>query len=731
VTELLSELRSIELLAGIDDSQLESIARVVTTERVAQDEVLVAEGTVGEDLYFVRNGRFRVTVMDGDSATEVAQLGAGNVIGESQLIAGGRRTATVTAMEPCEVLRLPHAEFDALVIASEPLRNSVARVIRHRLREAALRVALPHAVGSDPELLDMLSERATWVRLGRGESLWEQGEPADSWYVIVSGELSTLVTEHGATRKIESIRRGEVFGEIGLIRGTARTTTAIATRDSWLARFDARLLHDEILNRTGALQTLVVSLANRLSAQSRSGKGSARTMALLPRDSGLDTKSFIRLLSHALGEHGLVVDADSLHRDGVVGNAANLPSEHPAWLRFEAWVESRRQDLDYLLFVTSGEDNPWTRAAVEQADTVLLLVDADMNPARSDFERSVLDRLDTSQAPPVWLILEHPADRAMPAGTAAWLDLRNLAHHAHVRKGNLRDISRLARWLTGRTRGMALSGGGARGFVHLGIVTAMLEAGYDVDLFAGTSAGAMAGGLLARAEDPRTMMESALKIIEAAGNPFVDFDLPLISVLRNRRMREGLHGTYREVAIEDSWIPLRILVTDLTESRRKVFDRGLIWKRVLAASSPPGIMAPVMDDGHLLCDGGLVDNLPVSVLKDENCREKWASYVGSSPEVRAPSSGIPTSGALLIDKLIRRGKHQDVPTLLSTLFQCVSVPAAAQLEDARAAADVFFQPDLSSFSVTDIKAARQMFQAGYSHAQTVLETVGDGSDDTI
>ena len=125
---LSSEPRNIELLAGIDDAQLESISAVVSLERLEPGEILVTEGTVGEDLYFVRNGRFSVSIMDGGESATVAQLGA-----------GGRRTATVTALEPCEVLRLPHAEFDRLMISSESLRESVSNVTRHRLREAALR----------------------------------------------------------------------------------------------------------------------------------------------------------------------------------------------------------------------------------------------------------------------------------------------------------------------------------------------------------------------------------------------------------------------------------------------------------------------------------------------------------------------------------------------------------------------------------------------------------------
>ena len=722
MSDLTADLRAVPLLAGLDDDLLGRIAAVVQTETLGPGETLVTEGSIGADLYFVRDGTFVVTVRDGEAAAEVGRLGPGDVVGETQLIAGGRRTATVTALERCTVLGLPHAEFDALLAASEPLREAVAQVIRHRLREAALRVALPHAVGSDAELLDLLSERAAWVRLDRGEVLWEQGAAADGWYVLVSGELSMVVTEHGTSREAGTIRRGEVFGEVALIRGGRRSATITAQRDSWLARFDRRLLDEAILTRTGALQTLVVSLAGRLAARSRSGAGSARVIAVLPRDPGVDTEGLLRGLTRAMGETGQVVDPAALRREGVVGDAENLPFEHPGWLRFEAWVESRRQDRSYLLLVTNGRDGPWTRAAVDQADVVLLLADADADPARTDLERAVLDRFAAEKAPPVWLALEHPADRKIPAGTAAWLDARTLGHHAHLRRGHARDSARLARWLMGQTVGVALSGGGARGFLHLGVLAALYEFGWEADLFAGTSAGAMAGGSLARDEPPADLMERGLAAIDIAGNPFVEFDLPVIALLRSSRLRDGLHRTFGEVQIEDNWIPLRIVATDLTESRRTVFDRGPVWRRVVAASSPPGVMAPVKDGDSLLCDGGLVDNLPVSVLLEEGCKVKIASYVGSAPVLPAPQQEFPSSWAFLADKVFRRRRHQNVPTLLTTLLQSVSVPAAAQLEEARKAADLFFQPDVSEFSVTDVGAARAMFQTGLEHAREVLQS---------
>lgn len=727
LTELLTELRAIDLFAGMHDALLTRIAAVVTTESCETGQTLITEGTIGADLYFVRSGSFVATVRDGTSTIAIGRPGPGDVIGESQLIAGGRRTATVTARAPSVVLCLPAAELDVLMNASPALRDALARIVQLRLREAVLRLALPRAVGSDPGLLDLLSASATWVQLQRGEVLWEQGAAVDGWYVLVSGELTIVINRHGLRSTIGSVRRGEVFGEVAVLCAEPRSASVLAARESWLARFDSKLLHDEILTRNDALRALLRTTAGRLSAQSRSGVRSARIIAVVPRDPGVDMDGLLHVLSATLGSDGLVVTPDMLHAEGVIGNAAKLPANHPGWLRFQGWVDAQRQDRDYLLLVTDGGDTAWSRAAVAQADRVLLLVDADADPRRNAVEQQLLLHTAGAHVPPVWLVLEHSADRTMPHGTAAWLDARLIQHHAHVRRGHVRDIARLARWLAGTTLGIALSGGGARGFVHLGVAEAMLEAGHAFDLIAGTSAGAMAGSLLARDEAPQALVQRGMTAIASQGNPFTEFDLPLMSLLRSRRLRDGLRQTFGAMMIEDSWIPLRVVATNLTDSRRHVFTRGAVWQTVYASSSPPGAMPTVPYGASLFCDGGLVDNLPVSVLQEAGCRTKVASYVGSVSSLPVPRNGLPGSWTLLLDKLLRRGRYPDVPSLLATLMQSILVPSSAQIGLARDAADIFFQPDLTAFPATDFTSASAMFATGQTHAREVLAARGDPS----
>lgn len=722
MSELLAELRAVELLADMDDKMLEQIAALVHIQKLDQDDLLVSEGEAAADLYFLRSGSLVATVDDGGSTTEVGRLRAGDVIGESQLIAGGRRTATVSALESSVLLQLPAADLDRLMAEHEPLRAALEKVIHLRLHEAALRVALPRALGDDAELVDLLSDRASWVQLQRGEILWQQGAAADGWYLLVSGELSSMVKEHGVEREVGRVGRGEVFGEVALLSGEPRSASILALRESWVARFDSRLFEEEILAKNSALQALLRTLAGRLAARPLSRVNSTQVIAVMARDPGLDVDGFLALLGESLPGRGRVVNAQNLRDEGVVSDAERMPADHPGWLRFEGWVESQRQQMDYLLLVSSAEDDGWSRAVLDQADRALLLVDADASPQRSEIEISLFDSPASSQQAPLWLVLEHPAERVIPSGTAAWLNERQPAHHAHIRRGHSRDIARLARWLGGETLGLALSGGGARGFVHLGSAEAMFEAGCELDLVVGTSAGAMSASLLARDEAPALLCQRGQLAVASQGNPFVEFDLPLISLLRSRRLRDGLKQTFADMAIEDSWIPLRVVATNLTESRRIVFDRGPVWQRVFASSSPPGAMPPVQLGEHLLCDGGLVDNLPVSVLVEAGCKLKVASYVGSSSSLPAPKNGMPTSWMLLFDKILRRGRYRDVPTLLATLMQCISVPAAVQLEQARASADIFFQAELSAFPATDFTSSQAMFETGLSHAREVLET---------
>lgn len=713
-------LRASPALAHLDDELLGQVDAVSRPRTLKAGEVLIREGEIGADIYFVRSGRFAVTTRtpDGEVST-IATRGAGAVLGEGQLIAGGRRTATVRATEPSELLALDGRALDGLLARSEPLRRHLTEVIGRRLRSQALRTALVDAVGDDPDLVALLAARAEWVPLDPGEVLIEVGDPGDCWFVLVSGELSVHRGPADGP-EIGFVRRGEVFGEVALIRSATRGATLAARRRSWVARFDTGSF-EEVLQRPESVRTLLRTLADRLVDPSQNPGPAGQVFVLVVRDETVDAADFAARLAVALGPSTVVADRETIAAEGVFGGDHQLPREHPAWLRFDSWMELRRQDSSFVLLLADPSTPTWHAHVIGHADVLLLLADADADPAATDVERTLAQGSEDPWSAPLWLALQHPAGRALPSGTERWLNPRDVAHHAHVRAGNDRDMRRLARWLAGRRVGIALSGGGARGLVHMGVLQALDDLGVEVDLIAGTSAGSMAAGLLARDEPASELTRKAVEAIQEQGNPFAKLALPLIALLREDRLRDGLQATFGEALIEDSWIPLRIVATDLSGARRIVFDRGLVWHRAFASSSPPGAMPPVIDDDRLLCDGGLVDNLPVSVLVEEGCTVRLASNVASVSQLPAPRKGIPNPWTLLLDKVFRRRQHRDVPTLLRTLLRTVTVPAAAQLEAARRDVHLMFEPDVAHFSVADFGRADEMLAEGESHARRVLE----------
>jgi NTE family protein len=704
----------------LDNQQFSEVISKLTTPRTLEpNEVLINEGDIGSDVYFVREGSFEISIETAESAVIVASRGPGTVLGESQLLAGGRRTATVRALERSTVLVLKGEDMDALLLKDDQLRASMASVIGDRLRVQALQKALPKAVGDNNELISLLTKRASWLLLKSGETLCEIGESAESWYVLVSGELTA---HHGPADSpiVGTIRRGEVFGELSLLRDAPRAATLVSRRTSWVACFDQETFKEEVLQTPAAVEVFFKTMAERIAKPQIPEGAGQQVFALIPRDPDVDRDGLARDLEAYWGKECVLADAEYIEKVGVLSQPAALPEHHPAWLRFEAWLESRRQDSKVVLLVGDNKDNAWTRTIIDQSDIVLLLADSDSAPEMSDLEKALFVRDEVEWLPPRWLVLEHPPTRVLPKETHRWLDARRVEHHAHLRRDHGKDIRRLARWLSGEKRGLALSGGGSRGFVHLGVLQALRDEGIEIDLIAGTSAGAMAGGLMARDEPARDLTLHGTSAIQEQGDPFKQFQLPVFSLLKNSRLRDGLQNTFGEACIEDSWIPLRIVVTDLSAASRVVFKRGPVWHRAFASASPPGLLEAVIEDDRLLCDGGLVDNLPVSVLIEERCSLKIASNVSSESMFPAPKNGFPVHWRVVMDKILSTNNYCDVPTLPAILMRSLAVPAISQLKRARAASDLVFDPDLSHLPISDFGKAAEMFETGESHAREVL-----------
>jgi predicted acylesterase/phospholipase RssA len=267
----------------------------------------------------------------------------------------------------------------------------------------------------------------------------------------------------------------------------------------------------------------------------------------------------------------------------------------------------------YVLAECEEPASPWTHECLRRATFILLVGSADGEPSINQIEREVWEGDAAKTLPRKELVLLHQ-HRKPYADTFQWLRDRKLHLHHHVALDQNEDFERLARILTGRGVGLVLSGGGARGFAHIGVIRALREHGIPIDLVGGTSMGACIGAQCALGWDYETMLERNRECW-IRFRPLRDYTIPLVSLLTGKRMVRALTMMFGDTRIEDLPTSYFCVSSDLVRGETVVHRDGPLRKYIRASSSVAGIAPPVPDRGSLLVDGGVLNNLPADVMR--------------------------------------------------------------------------------------------------------------------
>ena len=160
---------------------------------------------------------------------------------------------------------------------------------------------------------------------------------------------------------------------------------------------------------------------------------------------------------------------------------------------------------------------------------------------------------------------------------------------------------------------LVLSGGGARGIAHIGIIEVLEEQGYEIKAITGTSMGALVGGVYAaKAMEPFKEWLINADIKEALR--MLDFSLKLPGLIKAKKIMSKIDRMLTIKKIEDLPLPYKALATDLNHNQEIVFEEGNLIQAIRASIAIPSIFTPVLTDDKLLVDGGLVNNIPIDKL---------------------------------------------------------------------------------------------------------------------
>lgn len=234
--------------------------------------------------------------------------------------------------------------------------------------------------------------------------------------------------------------------------------------------------------------------------------------------------------------------------------------------------------------------------------------------------------------------------------------------------------------------GLALSGGGARGFAHLGILKALEEFGIQISQVSGTSAGAIAGAFYCYGYKP----DQILEIISTTG--FLKSVRPAwawTGLLSMDGFKAVLLKYLPKNSFESLKIPLTIAATEIRHGRVTYFDSGELVPRIIASSSIPALFNPMTLDGHVYVDGGIMDNMPVRPLVGK-CDFIIGSHCNPVGE--------------FLD--IRNVKEITVRSLLIAINMNSS--------HSKVQCNVAIEPpNLSKFSTFDLSRGKEIFEIGY------------------
>lgn len=698
-----------------------ALAQVMTRMVVGPEETLVRQGEVSAGLFIVETGRLRVCLRrDGRPEVVIDTIGPGDTAGEMQLIVGGAASATVVAEVATQVLRLSRPDFQELCTQWPVLLETVAAVATRRVRRQQTLEALPALFGPlDADLLAAIERQATWLTLRQGEVLFHQGDPGDAWYVVTSGRLavSEPARDGRPERLLAEVGRGEAIGELALLTGEPRSATVHALRDCELVRFPMDEFAELLASVPRVLEGVLRDLAQRIVRRGSPSRTvmPALTLALVPATPRVAIDALADRLTAALSVYGPTfhVNSSRLEEIGIGPDAVQGSDSHPAWVRLGAWLEAQGSAHRFVVLVADAVPNGWSARAVGHADQVILVADAEAEVRPGQLEQALLSPVPAHPRPRRLLVLLHRDSSRLPQGTSRWLDARTVDAHVHLRPDRLEDVSRLARLVSGRTISLALSGGGARGFAQLGVVRAMRELGIPIDAVAGTSSGSLSAFLVA-AERTDDEMRRAARLFHEAG-PFQGLALPIFSLKRGERLTAALTEQGGWTHLEDLWLPLVAVSSNLTRRAVALHTRGPAWEALRASTAVPGVVEPHVLDGELHVDGALIDNLPVRVARDRLPGRVIAVDVSGTMPIQH-ISGYPPPWKALLAHLRRRSDYAAVPRVVEVMMQSMLLASAAAAEQMRLEADLCLRPELTGFTMNATGLSDQIIDAGYEHA---------------
>lgn len=244
--------------------------------------------------------------------------------------------------------------------------------------------------------------------------------------------------------------------------------------------------------------------------------------------------------------------------------------------------------------------------------------------------------------------------------------------------------------------GLALGSGGARGFAHLGVIKVLKEENIPISYVAGSSMGALIGSLFAAGTD----LEQLYKIVTSFKRKYyLDFTVPKMGLIKGNRIKDfiGIFTFWKN--IEDLEIPLAVVATNIRTGEKVVFRKGLIADAVRASIAIPGIFTPEKIGDQLLVDGGVVDRVPVSVVKE----------MGADLVIAVDVSHVK--------------QDMEITSIYDVIMQSLDILQMEIVQNREIASDIMLRPRVEQFNSRSFTNIEEIIAIGENEARKHIEQI--------
>lgn len=554
-----------------------------------------------------------------------------------------------------------------------------------------------------------------------GDSLLiNKGENTNDLYILIKGRLFYQITdtEDNVTYQGE-MNEGSIIGEMSLLSDLPRSANVYTLRDSIFLKLSKnnflRLCktYPELLNKITqfTIKRLTSSLQGVPPVASRN-----KSIAIIPIEPIPDFQFQLQeiIVRYSYGEKILLLTGHCFEQQKKFLDAnGNMSNEGILW------INQQEKEFSFIFYLADETLTSWTKFCIRQADSLAFLAIAEeYNFGLSEVEHYIIKSQRKFAKRTILLLLHNTENR--PSNTQNWLQKRSVNAHFHVRKNTEAGISRMMRIFTDNTISLVLSGGGARGLAHIGVYRLLEERGIPVDYIAGTSMGAILAATFAMGYTSNELFDLVEEYLIKGSK--IDFTFPYIAIAAGKKASDNLKRLYGEQSqIEDLWLNYFCVSTDLISQNSYVHDRGLLWESIRSSISLPFIYPPVAFNDKLLIDGGVLNNIPIDVMRRmrrySNSSKIIASNISNKHSFKSTPLPYSLSGwKLLYNKVL--GKKTALPISLGELvFQLVTISSQQNTERVMSMADFGVSLKVEQFGMLDFKKYREIINAGYQQAK--------------